>query len=146
MQRAAKHRSANASPHASGPAYPENAYATMTDSHSRESVQATRRILVFFALLALLTACCALTWHIAWQRGIDELRRNAAARVDRTTSTLKSTLDRYEYLPYLLSRHPFVQDVLAAPDARNVDRANRYLEDLNRRSHATATYLIRADG
>jgi two-component system C4-dicarboxylate transport sensor histidine kinase DctB len=106
----------------------------------------TRRILVFFALLALLTACCALTWHIAWQRGIDELRRNAAARVDRTTSTLKSTLDRYEYLPYLLSRHPFVQDVLAAPDARNVDRANRYLEDLNRRSHATATYLIRADG
>ncbi|WP_408116070.1 sensor histidine kinase [Caballeronia grimmiae] len=146
MQRAAKHRSANASPHASGPAYPENAYATMTDSHSRESVQVTRRILVFFALLALLTACCALTWHIAWQRGIDELRRNAAARVDRTTSTLKSTLDRYEYLPYLLSRHPFVQDVLAAPDARNVDRANRYLEDLNRRSHATATYLIRADG
>ncbi|MFM0135907.1 ATP-binding protein [Caballeronia grimmiae] len=118
----------------------------MADSHSRESVQVTRRILVFFALLALLTACCALTWHVAWQRGIDELRRNAAARVDRTTSTLKSTLDRYEYLPYLLSRHPFVQDVLAAPDARNVDRANRYLEDLNRRSHATATYLIRADG
>ncbi|WP_408120961.1 sensor histidine kinase [Caballeronia grimmiae] len=146
MQRAAKHRSANASPHASSPAYPENAYATMADSHSRESVQVTRRILVFFALLALLTACCALTWHVAWQRGIDELRRNAAARVDRTTSTLKSTLDRYEYLPYLLSRHPFVQDVLAAPDARNVDRANRYLEDLNRRSHATATYLIRADG
>lgn len=106
----------------------------------------TRRIFVIFALIALLTACCALTWHVAWQRGIDELRRNAAARVDRTTSTLKSTLDRYEYLPYLLSRHPFVQDVLAAPDARNVDRANRYLEDLNRRSHATATYLIRANG
>ncbi|MDR5736854.1 ATP-binding protein [Caballeronia sp. LZ019] len=118
----------------------------MTDSHSRESAQVTRRIFVIFALIALLTACCALTWHVAWQRGIDELRRNAAARVDRTTSTLKSTLDRYEYLPYLLSRHPFVQDVLAAPDARNVDRANRYLEDLNRRSHATATYLIRANG
>ncbi|WP_404980378.1 MULTISPECIES: ATP-binding protein [unclassified Caballeronia] len=146
MQRAAKHRSADASPRASGSAYPENAYATMTDSHSRESAQVTRRIFVIFALIALLTACCALTWHVAWQRGIDELRRNAAARVDRTTSTLKSTLDRYEYLPYLLSRHPFVQDVLAAPDARNVDRANRYLEDLNRRSHATATYLIRANG
>ncbi|SAL12596.1 sensor histidine kinase [Caballeronia concitans] len=146
MQRAAKHRSADASPHAPKPAYPENAYATMTDSQSRESAQVTRRILVFFALVALLTACCALTWHIAWQRGIDDLRRNAAARVDRTTSTLKSTLDRYEYLPYLLSRHPFVQDVLATPDARNVDRANRYLEDLNRRAHATATYLIRADG
>nr|WP_244814562.1 ATP-binding protein [Caballeronia sp. Lep1P3] len=118
----------------------------MTDSQPRESAQVTRRILVFFALAALFAGCCALTWHIAWQRGIDELRRNAAARVDRTTSTLKSTLDRYEYLPYLLSRHPFVQDVLVTPDARNVDRANRYLEDLNRRAHATATYLIRANG
>ncbi|VXB46066.1 ATPase [Burkholderia sp. 8Y] len=106
----------------------------------------TRRILVFLALAALLAASCALTWHVERQRGIDELRRNAAARVDRTTNTLKSTLDRYEYLPYLLSRHPFVQDVLVSPDARNVDRANRYLEDLNRRAHATATYLIRADG
>ncbi len=144
--RAAKPPTADASPRAFRQAYPENAYATMRDSQSRESHHVTRRILVFFALAALLTACCALTWHVERQRGIDELRRNAAARVDRTTSTLKSTLDRYEYLPYLLSRHPFVQDVLVSPDARNVDRANRYLEDLNRRSHATATYLIRADG
>lgn len=134
MRDAAKHRSADASPRAFARAYPENAYATMTDSQPRESAQVTRRILVFFALAALFAGCCALTWHIAWQRGIDELRRNAAARVDRTTSTLKSTLDRYEYLPYLLSRHPFVQDVLVTPDARNVDRANRYLEDLNRRA------------
>nr|WP_244197852.1 ATP-binding protein [Caballeronia ptereochthonis] len=118
----------------------------MTDPHSRESAHVTRRILVFFALFAALVACCALTWHVAWQRGIDELRLNAASRVDRTTSTLKSTLDRYEYLPYLLSHHPVVQNVLDHPDRANVDRANRYLEDLNARAHATVTYLIRAKG
>jgi two-component system C4-dicarboxylate transport sensor histidine kinase DctB len=106
----------------------------------------TRRILVFFALFAALVACCALTWQLAWQSGIDELRLNAAARVDRTTSTLKSTLDRYEYLPYLLSRHPVVQNVLDHPDQANVERADRYLEDLNARAHATVTYLIRANG
>ncbi|WP_159835088.1 sensor histidine kinase [Burkholderia sp. 8Y] len=144
--RAAKPPSADASPRSFRKPYPEDAYATMRDSQSRESAHVTRRILVFLALAALLAASCALTWHVERQRGIDELRRNAAARVDRTTNTLKSTLDRYEYLPYLLSRHPFVQDVLVSPDARNVDRANRYLEDLNRRAHATATYLIRADG
>ncbi len=106
----------------------------------------SRRILVFFALCAALVACCALAWHFAWQSGMDELRLNAAARVDRTTNTLKSTLDRYEYLPYLLSRHPVVQNALDHPDQANVERANRYLEDLNARAHATVTYLIRANG
>nr|WP_250476200.1 MULTISPECIES: ATP-binding protein [unclassified Caballeronia] len=118
----------------------------MTDPHSRESAHVTRRILVFFALCAALVACCALTWQLAWQSGIDELRLNAAARVDRTTNTLKSTLDRYEYLPYLLSRHPVVQNALDHPDKANVERANRYLEDLNARAHATVTYLIRSNG
>nr|WP_232470783.1 ATP-binding protein [Caballeronia hypogeia] len=118
----------------------------MTDPHSRESADVTRRILVFLTLLAALVACCALTWHIAWRSGIDELRLNAASRVDRTTNTLKSTLDRYEYLPYLLSKHPVVQNALDHPDAAGVDRANRYLEDLNARAHATVTYLIRANG
>nr|WP_321794231.1 ATP-binding protein [Caballeronia sp. J97] len=118
----------------------------MADPLSRESAHVSRRILVFFALFAALVACCALTWHLAWQSGIDELRLNAAARVDRTTNTLKSTLDRYEYLPYLLSRHPVVQDVLDHPDRASVERANRYLEDLNARAHATVTYLIRANG
>lgn len=110
------------------------AYDTMTDPLSRESAHVSRRIVVFFALFAALVACCALTWHIAWQRGIDELRVNAANRVDRTTNTLKSMLDRYEYLPYLLSRHPVVQDVLDDPSPANVERADRYLEDLNARA------------
>jgi two-component system, NtrC family, C4-dicarboxylate transport sensor histidine kinase DctB len=143
---AAKPQSTSASPRAFSGAYPEGAYDTMTDSHPRESVHVTRRILVFFALFAALVACCALTWQVAWRSGIDELRLNAAARVDRTTNTLKSTLDRYEYLPYLISRHPVVQDALDHPDAANVARANRYLEDLTERAHATVTYLIRANG
>ena len=146
---AAKPQSASASPQssaASSTPYPEGAYDTMTDPHPRESAHVTRRILVFFALFAALVACCALTWYIAWRSGIDELRLNAAARVDRTTNTLKSTLDRYEYLPYLLSRHPIVQNALDHPDPANVERANRYLEDLNARAHATVTYLIRANG
>ncbi len=105
-----------------------------------------RRLFVLILLLGAMAGACALTWNIAWQRGIDELRQNAGLRVDRTTAALKSTLDRYEYLPYLLSRHPFVQDVLAEPGAANVTRANAYLGDLNQRARATVTYLIRADG
>ncbi|MDR5749411.1 MULTISPECIES: ATP-binding protein [unclassified Caballeronia] len=139
---AAKHPATYASPQPSL----SGAYATIAESSHPESAHVTRRLLVFFALAAALVAACALTWNIAWQRGIDELRRNAAVRVDRTTNTLKSTLERYEYLPYLLSRHPFVQEVLTDPNAPNIERANRYLEDLNGRARATVTYIIRSNG
>ncbi|OXH83852.1 two-component sensor histidine kinase, partial [Burkholderia multivorans] len=78
---------------------------------------------------------------------VAELQRNAAVRVDRTTNALKSTLDRYESLPYLLGSHPYVQELLAAPKrADYVARTNRYLEDLNEHAHATVTYVIGADG
>nr|WP_249170243.1 ATP-binding protein [Burkholderia vietnamiensis] len=88
-----------------------------------------------------------MTWSITWQRGVAELQRNAAVRVNRTTSALKSTLDRYESLPYLLGSHPYVQDLLAEPQRADLAaRANRYLEDLNEHAHATVTYVVGADG
>jgi two-component system C4-dicarboxylate transport sensor histidine kinase DctB len=121
-------------------------YATIAAAHPPEFANVTRRLLILFALAAGLVAACGLTWSIAWQRGIDNLRRNAAVRVDRTASALKSTLERYESLPYLLAEHPFVQDVLVSATAPNVLRANRYLEDLNRHARATATYIIQANG
>ena len=106
----------------------------------------TRRLLILFVLVAGLVAACGLTWSISWQGGIDTLRRNAAVRVDRTTNALKSTLERYESLPYLLAEHPFVQDALVNPTAPYVERANRYLEDLNLHARATASYIIETDG
>ncbi|SAL15325.1 C4-dicarboxylate transport sensor protein [Caballeronia sordidicola] len=159
--KAAKHSLADASPraftdagvadagfaeHAGSEASFEAARATIGGSNRLEPVPVTRRLLVFLVLLAALCGVCALTWSIAWQRGLDDLRQNAATRVDRTTAELKSTLDRYEYLPYLLSRHPFVQEVLADPNPRYAARADRYLEDLNTHARATATYIIQANG
>jgi two-component system C4-dicarboxylate transport sensor histidine kinase DctB len=106
-----------------------------------------RRLYILVVLAAALAAACALTWSITWQRGVAELQRNAAVRVNRTTSALKSTLDRYESLPYLLGSHPYVQDLLAEPQRADLAaRANRYLEDLNEHAHATVTYVVGADG
>jgi two-component system C4-dicarboxylate transport sensor histidine kinase DctB len=121
-------------------------YATMSDPHRSDIANVTRRLLILFVLLAGLVAACGLTYTIAWQRGIDRLRHNAAVRVDRTTSALKSTLERYESLPYLLAEHPIVQDVLVNPSPANVERANLYLDDLNRHARATVTYIIPLDG
>ncbi|CAN0623730.1 two-component system, NtrC family, C4-dicarboxylate transport sensor histidine kinase DctB [Burkholderia multivorans] len=122
-------------------------YATISDPHRQEAVTVKRRLLVLVVLAAALAAACALTWTVTWRRGVGELQRNAAVRVDRTTNALKNTLDRYESLPYLLGGHPFVQELLAEPQRVDyVARANRYLEDLNSHAHATVTYLIDADG
>jgi len=54
----------------------------------------TRRLIVVLALAAALLAVCAATWRIAWLRGIDVLRQQAAARADRTASALGDTLER----------------------------------------------------
>ncbi|MGE8490878.1 MAG: two-component sensor histidine kinase, partial [Paraburkholderia nemoris] len=121
-------------------------YATINDPHRSDIANVTRRLLILFALVAGLVVACGLTYSIAWQSGIDHLRRNAAVRVDRTTSALKSTLERYESLPYLLAEHPIVQDVLVNPTPANVQRANLYLDDLNRHARATVTYIIPLDG
>jgi two-component system C4-dicarboxylate transport sensor histidine kinase DctB len=106
----------------------------------------TRRLLILLALALGLAAVCALTWTLASRTGIDSLQRNAAVRGDRMKAALKSTLERYESLPYLISRHPLVQQVLVEQNPALVDEANRYLEDVNRHARATTTYIIRADG
>ncbi|MET3215134.1 UNVERIFIED_ORG: two-component system C4-dicarboxylate transport sensor histidine kinase DctB [Burkholderia territorii] len=125
----------------------EQAYDTIGDPHRQEASTVTRRLLILVVLAAALVAACALTWTVTWQRGVAELQRNAAVRVDRTTNALKSTLDRYESLPYLLGSHPYVQDLLAEPKRGDYTaRVNRYLEDLNEHAHATVTYVIGADG
>ncbi|AXF21839.1 two-component sensor histidine kinase [Burkholderia pyrrocinia] len=124
-----------------------DAYDTIGDPHRQEASTVTRRLLILVVLAAALAAACALTWTITWRRGVAELQRNAAVRVDRTTNALKSTLDRYESLPYLLGSHPYVQDLLAEPKRGDYTaRVNRYLEDLNEHAHATVTYVIGADG
>lgn len=106
----------------------------------------TRRLPILLALAAGLAAVCVLTWTFAWNKGIDTLRRDAAVRGDRTTATLKSTLDRYESLPYIVGEHPLVRNVLADPKPEWIDQVNRYLEDVNLHAHATATYIINSNG
>ncbi|CAM2147488.1 two-component system, NtrC family, C4-dicarboxylate transport sensor histidine kinase DctB [Pararobbsia alpina] len=105
-----------------------------------------RTLLPLAALGIAMALACSAVWTVTREHGIENLRRGAAARLERNIGTLKSTLDRYEYLPYLLSLHPYVQDALVSPNAASIDRANRYLTDLNDHARATVTYIVRADG
>ncbi len=117
---------------------------------------------------ALIVACIA-TWSISWHQGLDALRTRTAGRVERVNDNLKSTLDRYALLPYLLANHPYIQDTLtgagmpaadpaaarplAAPSigaqtaaSALILRANRFLTRLNHEANASASYVIDASG
>ncbi|MEV8470404.1 sensor histidine kinase [Ralstonia sp. UNC404CL21Col] len=102
--------------------------------------------LVALGLVVVMTVVCATTFVVAWNRGLAQAQQAAGGRVDRYAANLKSTLDRYEYLPALVALHPFIHDLLANPTPANVDRANRYLREVNDRAHATATYVIAPSG
>lgn len=106
----------------------------------------TRRLIVILALAVALVAVCAATWRIAWLRGVDALRQQAAVRADRTVSALSDTLERYESLSYLVATHPVVGEALETGTADAIARANRYLEDANAHARADVAYIIRADG
>ncbi|QEZ45444.1 sensor histidine kinase [Cupriavidus oxalaticus] len=99
------------------------------------------------ALAAGLLLLCGLTWLVSFQRGLATLQQSTATRADRYAATLESTLDRYEFLPALVSLHPFVRGLLDSPhDPARVAAANQYLAEVNRRAHASATYVIAANG
>jgi two-component system C4-dicarboxylate transport sensor histidine kinase DctB len=106
-----------------------------------------RRLAVYAALTVSLLIACALTWNISWHQGIGALNQDASARVLRVSENLKSTLDRYAFLPYLLAEHPYIQDALrATATAEEVARANTFLHQVNQEAHANATYIINTDG
>ena len=99
------------------------------------------------ALLAGLLLLCGLTWLLSVQRGLSALQQSTAMRAERYAATLESTLDRYEFLPALVSLHPSVRGLLAAPqDPARIAAVNDYLVDVNRRARASATYVIAANG
>jgi len=99
------------------------------------------------ALLAGLLVLCTLTWLFSVQRGIAALQQSTAIRADRYAGTLESTLDRYEFLPALVSLHPSVRALLASPtDPARIAAVNDYLTEVNSRARASATYVIAADG
>lgn len=99
------------------------------------------------ALLAGLLLLCVLAWLLSMQRGIAALQQTTATRADRYAATLESTLDRYEFLPALVALHPYVRELLQAPDdPARVAAVNRYLAEINTRARASAIYVIAPNG
>ncbi|MDH6592743.1 two-component system C4-dicarboxylate transport sensor histidine kinase DctB [Variovorax sp. TBS-050B] len=97
--------------------------------------------------LCLIGAGGALAYLVGERAGIRSLQQGTLHRLDIYSTSLRSELSRYEYLPQVLSLSPDVLDLLRSPaDSSLQFNANVYLETVNAHAQASALYVMDAAG
>lgn len=99
------------------------------------------------AWLCLIASGGMLAYTLGERAGIHSLQQGTTHRLDIYSASLRSELNRYEYLPQVLSLSPDVLDLLRKPSDRNLQLdANVYLETVNAHALASAIYVMDAQG
>ncbi len=111
-----------------------------------EKMKAIGRLFpLWVVLLALLLA--GGVWQASRWAGAVELEAMTATGRERLAlyaSTLRGALNRYAYLPYVLSRNAPVRQMLRRDESS--EAVSRYLEELNRVAGSEALYVMNAEG
>jgi two-component system C4-dicarboxylate transport sensor histidine kinase DctB len=111
-------------------------------------LRALQKSLAWSVLIVAAIATSAwIVYDWAWQRGQNDLHQAAERRLQTASANLLVPTDKYSYLPGLLASHPTVLDVLRHPERPEVvERANLFLDKIQKDSHAGVVYVINADG
>lgn len=97
------------------------------------------------ALVGLLSIPIAGRWSQDQELRLREASLRQAS--DAYVLALRGIVEKYGDLPYVVARHPDVQELLRYPaDRRWVDRVDRYLADLQRQTGAEVLYVVDAQG
>lgn len=101
--------------------------------------------------LAVVALLCSLL--LSWQsydytrdRGLVDVHQQASARLLDTISALRSAIDQYRYLPFLLSQNRDVKDLLVQPNPDKIIRVSRYLEQTNLVAGSAALIVLDLKG
>lgn len=99
----------------------------------------------------LLAGCYAvLLWQVALivrQQALEDLEVSGQRQLNIYVTHLKSQLEKFEFLPELLSTNARLVELLKRPgDRERIDALNRYLETINTIASASDTYLMDRDG
>lgn len=86
-------------------------------------------------------------YRAGYRIGLDTLQKQASHRLEVFKASFFSPVERFDYLPGLLARHPTILDMLANHgDADRARMLNGFLEDVNRTAGSAAIYIMNADG
>ena len=109
---------------------------------------ASRKALLLALVAALSVAMLALaSWHLTFRLQTDAARRNLTERASLYEATIRQTIDRFAYLPHVLSRDPRIARLLQdQKDPAAIDETNRLLEDFAATSGANALYILNDTG
>lgn len=96
-------------------------------------------------------AFIGLTGHVVYRAGyrigLDTLQKQAHHRLEVFKASFFSPVERFDYLPSLLARHPTILDVLGHPgDPAREQMLNAFLEDVNGTAGSAAIYVMNTDG
>jgi len=99
------------------------------------------------ATLALSVLLALIFGYQALKRQVfDELQRDADSRLTLFSASLQGVLEKYEYLPLLISSNTQLRHALEYSDESSIKAANRYLEQVARDSAASDVYLMNIGG
>ncbi|BCL69044.1 ATPase [Vibrio nigripulchritudo] len=100
-----------------------------------------RRIPVILLLSYAVSSLILGTW--GWQAGYEQQLDDAQVQAEQLSSHLTSQLEKYAYIPQLMSKDNELVDALLSPDnSAQLDITNRYLEEVNTVVGAADTYLL----
>jgi len=104
----------------------------------------------WLATLLLAGIYALLLWQVAVlvrERVLHEMEVSGRRQLDIYVTHLKGQLEKYEFLPELLSTNPRLVELLKRPgDRERIDALNRYLETINAITNASDTYLMDREG
>ncbi|MBV0933701.1 ATP-binding protein [Marinobacterium weihaiense] len=102
-----------------------------------------RVVALFYTLLVVGLAWFAGAWARDW--AMTRLHEQGADRLLSSVSQMRTTLNQYNYLPFLIAQNTDVHRLLQ-PQATNQAMVNRVLEQVNLVAGSTALFVLGTDG
>jgi len=106
-----------------------------------------RRWVFFLIIMLVYPLVIWQTWKWVKDDSLNDLSAQGHSQLNLYVTHLKGQLEKYKFLPELLSTNKRLVDLLRKPgDSERADALNRYLETVNTISGASDTYLMDRDG
>jgi two-component system C4-dicarboxylate transport sensor histidine kinase DctB len=97
--------------------------------------------------IPLCIAAAYAAYAITFRSQVEDLRKHGAQRLEFLAISLESTLEKYEYLPFMVSIQRDARALVAAPaDGKLREELNVYLQLLKEQSRVAAIYLMEERG